>query len=187
MCSVYLVIFSQTLVDLVWGSQFDKAAEILPILLIAVLFTTLGVPSVVSLTSRAHRGMVVATITSAIGMGIGAVSWVLLAPPFGITGIAIGYLIGTALIAGIPAVLVWRADNHHWAALALKLCLALAVLGGTFAFQSMSGRGLWAEAAAGAVFICGWSILMKSESLGLIRFVASKSRSRQHRLPHEET
>lgn len=119
---------SRLLIALIWGERFAKAGSLLPVLLIAVLATTLAVPSVNSLTSRAHDGMLVATSASILGLVVGATTWWLLAPRLGVLGVAFGYVAGTATIAGIAIVSTWRREAQHWWGLTWRVVAAEGVL-----------------------------------------------------------
>lgn len=148
------------IVSLIWGKQYNHAAVLLPILLLAILANTMGVAATNSLTSRSHRGMVTSTVSSLCGMAFGTLLWALLAPRFGTVGVAIGYLGGTAMIAGIPITIVWRRDKHQWAGLALRTAGGLAVLVGLLMVERTLLISLWIQPAVALVFLVSWLVLM---------------------------
>jgi O-antigen/teichoic acid export membrane protein len=75
-----IILCSRLLVSVIWGAKFAGAENILPVLVVAVLATNLGVGSVNALTTRSQRGMVITTGASLLGMAIGATIWLTVAP-----------------------------------------------------------------------------------------------------------
>jgi O-antigen/teichoic acid export membrane protein len=123
-----IVILSRTVLGLAYHNEFSGAATVLPIMLVAVLLGTVVVAGVNFLTSTSQRGMKISASTSVIGLVIGCVSWAVLVPIYGVTGVAVGYLIGSAFITLPILVIVWRRERHHWAALFTRFALAVVVL-----------------------------------------------------------
>ena len=163
------ILCGRILVQVVWGSEFDAASNVLPFLLLATLFSTIAVPSVNSLTSRAQRGMKMSAASSLCGMVVGILFWAALAPRFGIIGVAIGYLIGTIFTSAIPVAIVWRTDHHNWTGLAAKLAFAVAMICvGLAASYSIHG-GILRDGIITVSFVLIWTFVMREESAITIR------------------
>jgi quercetin dioxygenase-like cupin family protein len=107
-----IVVGSRFIVAVIWGDEFAQAADLLPVLLLAVLGTTIGVASVDALSTRSQRGMVVASGASLAGLAVGAIVWAVLARGHGVMGIALGYLAGTTVVGGGPPPR-WRARRER--------------------------------------------------------------------------
>ena len=163
-----IALCSSLIVALIWGDRYGTAAHLLPILLMAILANTVGVACTNALTSRAHRGMVTSTISSLTGMAVGLIAWVLLAPTWGVLGVAIGYLCGTAVIAGIPVALIWRRDGHKWAGLAARAGLGLALLISGLVAESVFGVSLWVEPIVATVFLAFWVFIVRKDAKELL-------------------
>jgi O-antigen/teichoic acid export membrane protein len=126
-----LTLCSRSVISIVWGVHYQASGKLLPVLLFAVLVTTLGVPSVNSLTSRTQKGIIVATSASVVGLTVGALLWMFLAPWIGVLGIAVGYLSGSSVMVFITMSATWYQDRHLWGDLAVRAGAAAALL--TFA------------------------------------------------------
>lgn len=167
-----LTVCSRLLVSVLYRAEYRPAADVLPVLLMAVLATTLAVATVNALTTRSQRGVVVASTAAVVGMLVGIVVWAVLAPHYGIMGVAIGYLCGTATIAAIPFVAVWRLEHHEWAALTGRLLAGIVLIVALVVVQRSLGTSHWTDPAFAAVFVLGWSALMYRDigvALGLLR------------------
>ncbi len=158
-----IIVCSRLLVDVIWGAPFAAARNILPVLVVAVLATNLGVACVNALTARSQRGMVVATGSSLLGMAIGATMWLFVAPRMGIEGVALGYLCGTVVIAAIPVGIVWRKDGHEWGLLFGKVALGLAVVGGTALTQRLTELPVLLDPALALAFLALWWLLNRGD------------------------
>ena len=151
-----LALCSRLLIDVVFGPAFSEAQQLLPILLLAVMATSLGVPSVNSITTRSHRGMVLTSSASTAGLALGAAVWAVLAPSLGVLGVAIGYAAGTFVIAGVPVITVWRRDRHHWTLLMVRLAGAVAAAVALLALEHQLGTSPWLDPAFALVFVAAW-------------------------------
>ncbi len=174
MVSVFgaLVLCSRLLVAVLYRAEYRPAADVLPVLLMAVLATTLAVATVNALTTRSRRGVVVASGAAVVGMLVGIVVWAVLAPHYGIMGVAIGYLCGTATIAAIPFGAVWRGEHHEWATLTGRLIAGLVLIVALVVVQRALATSLWTDPAFAAVFVLGWAVLMHRDigmATGMLR------------------
>ncbi|PRX47764.1 putative peptidoglycan lipid II flippase [Prauserella shujinwangii] len=158
-----IIVCSRLLVDIVWGDGYPTTRDVLPVLVLAVLATNLGIGSVNALTTRSQRGMLVTTGASLLGMAVGGAFWLTVAPGLGITGVAVGYLCGTVVIAAIPVTVVWRVDGHRWAALFAKVAVGLAVVGGIVVAQRLAELPVLLDPALALAFLVGWWLLNRAE------------------------
>jgi putative peptidoglycan lipid II flippase len=151
-----IAVGSRFVVAVIWGDQFAQAADLLPVLLLAVLGTTIGVASVNALSTRSQRGMLVASGASLAGLVVGAVVWAVLARSEGVMGIAIGYLAGTLVVGGAPLVVVWRRDRQPWALLVVRLLVGVGVASGLVVLERVAGFSHWYEPLLVAGFLVFW-------------------------------
>jgi O-antigen/teichoic acid export membrane protein len=154
-----IAVGSRFIVAVLWGSEFERAADLLPVLLLAVLGTTIGVASVNSLSTRSQRGMVVASASSLAGLAVGAIVWAALARDHGVMGIAIGYLAGTVVVGGVPLVTVWRMDRQPWATLVGRLLLGVAVAAALLVVERTTGLSYRWEPLFVLGFLAFWLLL----------------------------
>lgn len=151
-----LALCGRLLVSLVWGEPYVETGRILPVLLAAVLATTLGVASVNAITTGERRGMVLTTLASLAGLVVGVLGWVLLVPSLGPMGVAVGYLMGTTVIAATPFVATWRRYGHRWGGLVARLAVATVAVGAACVVgwqQQWSGP---VQVASAVVFLGLW-------------------------------
>jgi putative peptidoglycan lipid II flippase len=158
-----LILCSRLAVDVIWGSRFQGAQDVLPILVLAVLASNLAVPSVNALTTRSQRGMWVTTGASLGGMAVGAVVWWMLAGPLGTVGVAVGYLCGTLVIASIPVAITWWSARHAWAGVFGRVAVALLVVGGLSWLQRGVGLSRWTDPLVAVVFLGTWLLLARQD------------------------
>jgi putative peptidoglycan lipid II flippase len=151
-----LALCSRLVISLIWGTRFVAAGTLLPILLVAVLATTLGVPSSNSLTSQSQDGVFIATAASVLGLVIGATTWVLVAPQLSVFGVAIGYLAGTVTISSVALASTWRREQQRWRGLIFRLATAVAILVGLLAAQRTLTLNYWLDPAFAVAFCLAW-------------------------------
>ena len=158
-----IMVCSRLIVGVVWGEKFAGAEKLLPVLAAAVLATNLCVASVNALNSRSQRGMVINTVASFTGLGVGAVLWVLLAPHLGLAGVALGYLCGTVVIATIPVSTVWRRDGHRWGLVYGKVLLGVLLAGGLVVAEHVWRLPLLLDPVFALGFLVVWWALNRTE------------------------
>ncbi|MFI7674926.1 lipopolysaccharide biosynthesis protein [Actinophytocola sp. NPDC049390] len=160
-CSI--MVCSRLIVSVVWGSEFAGAQKLLPVLVMAVLATNLCVASVNALNTRSRRGMLINTASSLVGMTVGVVVWLVLAPRLGTYGVAIGYLCGTVTIAAVPITWVWRKDGHRWSLVFVKVALGVAVATGMVVAQHVAGLPLYLDPVFALGFLAIWWLLNRAD------------------------
>jgi O-antigen/teichoic acid export membrane protein len=151
-----IVILSRVILRLFYGDDFAGAGTVLPIMLVAVLLGTVVVAGVNYLTSTSQRGMRISAGTSVIGMVIGCAAWGFLVPLYGVTGVAVGYLIGSVFITVPPLVIVWRREAHHWTALAIRFVVATAALVAISVYEDRNDLSDAASLGLAVGFVVVW-------------------------------
>jgi O-antigen/teichoic acid export membrane protein len=151
-----IVILSRVVLQVFYGDDFAAAGTVLPIMLVAVLFGTVVVAGVNFLTSTSQQGMRISASTSVIGMVIGCAAWAVLVPLYGVTGVAVGYLIGSAFITLPPLVIVWLREGHHWAALAVRFVVATGALVVLSVYEDKADVSAVAAVGLAAAFLLLW-------------------------------
>ena len=125
---------------LLFGQSYAGGAEVFAVLVLAVLLYVVAVPSVNVLSAHALSLARIPPLASTIGVLVGTGCWLLLGGRTGAVGIAVGYLAGMVVQAGVPLVLAFRRLGISWrrrlpryvASLAIALALATtAVVEGT--------------------------------------------------------
>jgi putative peptidoglycan lipid II flippase len=151
-----IVILSRPLLKLFYSGSFEGAGAVLPIMLIAVLLGTVDEAAVNFLTSTSQRGMRFTAGASVVGLLVGALCWLVLVPEHGVTGVAVGYLIGTAAVIVPILALVWVREQHRWTFLALRFAVAVAALVALAVYQDHSDVGPLGSIGLAVAFGAVW-------------------------------
>jgi putative peptidoglycan lipid II flippase len=173
-----LALCSRLVISLIWGARYVDAGTLLPILLVAVLATTLGVPSVNSLTSGTQDGMLITASASVLGLVGGVATWIVIAPHFGVLGVAIGYLAGTVTIAGIAFASAWRREQQRWRELVTRIGTAVTVLGAFLTIQRTFTLNQWLDPVFAAVFCLSWFAGSRADARQSMTLVTQRLRRR---------
>ncbi len=164
-CSI--MVCSRLIVGVVWGSEFAEAQRLLPVLVVAVLATNLGVASVNALNAKSRWGIAVNMFSSVGGMLLGVAVWVFLAPHVGLIGVAIGYLCGTASMVIVPIAVVWRQDGHRWGLLFGKVAVGVAVASGIVVLENAADLPMLLDPAFALGFLVLWWLLNRADMANL--------------------
>jgi O-antigen/teichoic acid export membrane protein len=164
-----LVIVSPLAIAVLWGEEYSAAAEILPVLLVAVMLTSIALGAATTLQSTRVRGPRAVAYVNLAGLVVSLAVWPFLAPRYGTVGVAVGYLIGSGLASLGLLAPVWWVERHHWLDLAAKL------VGGTAVVLVLAGlarrvdgaAGAVAQLAAAAVFAVAWLLLNRRDVAAL--------------------
>jgi putative peptidoglycan lipid II flippase len=160
-CSI--MVCSRLIVSVVWGAEFAGAEKLLPVLVVAVLATNLCVASVNALNTRSRWGMLINMLASVGGMLVGVAVWFVLAPRYGMYGVAIGYLCGTVSISVTPIALVWRKDGHRWGLVFTKVLLGVAIAAGMVVVQHVAALPLLLDPVFAIGFLAIWWLLNRAD------------------------
>jgi putative peptidoglycan lipid II flippase len=85
--------------------------------------------------------------------------------------VAVGYLCGTLVIAGIPIALVWRRDGHRWGGVAVRVGLGIGWALALMAAKASVDLGAGLDLLWAAVFLLGWLGLVWPEMKGVRRML----------------
>ena len=92
-----LVIVSPLAIAVVWGEEYVGAADVLPVLLVAVMLTSIALGAATTLQSTRVRGPRAVALVNLAGLVVSLLAWPFLAPRCGTIGVALGYLVGSGL------------------------------------------------------------------------------------------
>lgn len=164
-----LVIVSPLAIAVIWGAEYSAAAAILPVLLVAVMLTSIALGAATTLQSTRVRGPRAVAFINLAGLGASLAVWPFLAPRYGTVGVAVGYLVGAGLASLGLLATVWWVEKHHWVDLAAKLVGGTAVVLGLaqVARQVQGPAGAVAQLAAAAAFAVAWLLLNRREVTAL--------------------
>ena len=73
------------------------------------------VPAINALASGTRRAAWIPAVAATSGCLVGLATVAVLGPRLAATGVALGYLVGSVVTAGVPVALVWRAHGMRWA------------------------------------------------------------------------
>ena len=171
-----LVIVSPLAIAVIWGEEYSAAATILPVLLVAVMLTSIALGAATTLQSTRVRGPRAVAYINLVGLFVSLALWPFLAPAYGTVGVAVGYLAGAGIASLGLMGTVWWVERHRWLDLAAKLVggtvvvLVLAELA-----RRVSGPvGALTQLAAAAVFAAAWLVLNRHEVAALWRTVRGR-------------
>jgi O-antigen/teichoic acid export membrane protein len=160
-----LVIVSPLAIAVLWGSEYSAAAEVLPIMLVAVMLTSIAIGAATTLQSTRVRGPRAVAYVNLAGLVVSLAVWPFLADRYGIVGVAVGYLIGSGLASLGLLGTVWWVERHHWLDLAARLLggTALVVVLAELARRVPGGAGVAAQLGAALGFALVWLALNRAE------------------------
>ncbi|MCZ2403925.1 lipopolysaccharide biosynthesis protein [Paenarthrobacter sp. Z7-10] len=175
-----LSLASDAVLYICYGERFLGARYLLPILLMAVMFTTMPIASVNRLNSVGVKGARFVSGTAAAGLLLSVALWLILIPGLGVMGIAVGYLVSSAAVAAVLIGLSWRLDKQSWSGLFLRLFAGLCLLTAGLWYLFTASPPPWLGVALALVFLLLWAGINWRDVRGL------KTRSRGT-APAEET
>jgi len=155
-----VALLAEPLMVLVFGTEYRDAVPALRVLLLAVLLTTIPVAAVNSINVRGPRGVRASALMSWGGLVVGMGTIGALVGSRGILGVAVGYLAGSAVTAGLPFAYVWRRDGHRWCPLTLALVAAVLSVAATLAAGARLTEWTWSLGAT-AVFLITWGLFAR--------------------------
>lgn len=138
-----LVVAARPFVDVVWGSEYADAAVLIPLLLVPNMLRSIASASMTAISSSAN-GIEFSTKASLAGFGVGVLVWTAAAPLWGVVGVAVGYAVGTTVIAGALYIRAWRQFHQPWTRQTVILALAVVIMGFATCYQTVVDAPLWA-------------------------------------------
>jgi putative peptidoglycan lipid II flippase len=154
-----LALTSPLILDIFFGNRYADASEVLPVLLLAVMFTTLPVASVNRLNSTGTAGARFVSIVAACGLLLAIALWLLLAPAMGTNGIAVGYLIATIGTAALPIIRTARLDTQRWGTLFVRMIAGLILITAGITYTWLGDPPHWVGLTFALVFLTLWLLI----------------------------
>ena len=158
-----LVLCSRLVMTVLWGSDFNPESLILPVLVFALMLTNVAVASINALATRSRRAMQLTSGAAFAGLSVGAVSWWLLTPDMGVDGVALGFLLGSAVSASVPLLAEWRKGRHAWLGLAVRGFAGAGAIVGLLVAERTLGLPIVFEPVVAAVFCLAWWTLSRKD------------------------
>lgn len=164
-----LVILSPLGIRVVYGASFARSETVLPVLLGAVMLTSVALGGATALQSTRRRGPQVVAAVNLGGLALGVATWFVLAPSMGVDGVALGYLVGagSASLATLGA--VWWLEKQAWLDLAVRLAAGVAVVAAVALLtRDLAGpAGVLAQVGGALGFAALWGWLNRREVASL--------------------
>jgi len=160
-----LILLSPALVAVFFpGGDFEEAVDLLPILLVGVLVTTVAAAATTHLLVARPHGQRLFASFNVLGflLGMAAMS-ALLVLHEDTHSIALGYVVGAIVVGFAPVLVVWRADRHHWAVTTMR-----AAIGGVFIWlgyliEQRQGASFLTQLVVVLAFVALWVLVSHGE------------------------
>jgi O-antigen/teichoic acid export membrane protein len=166
------LLVSREVLVLFGSEKFAPGTIVLQLMLGATYLSVVQVACVNALSSGSQRQVRVPVTSAVIGAAVGLVLAFALSRPLGATGIALAYLLGTAVIAGGPIVVTWRLHRMDWVSPVARSLAVLACAGvGAVWLDRLAATGLarYERVAVVAVIFVGLAtVLAYSEVRSLL-------------------
>jgi O-antigen/teichoic acid export membrane protein len=164
-----LILMSPALVRTFYPGGYEEATDLLPVLLVGVLVTTIAaVATTHLLVARAHGQRLFAAI-NVLGFVLGvAVMIALLLVHDSTRSVALGYVVGATVVGLAPIVVTWRFEGHRWADTALRALAGAALIWLGYVVEQRVGGATLDQFAVVAVFLLLWVVVARRE-LGAAR------------------
>ena len=164
-----LVIVSPLAIAVVWGAEYVGGRRVLPVLLVAVMLTSIALGAATTLAVHPGARPPRRRAVNLAGLVVSLAVWPFLAPRYGTVGVALGYLIGSGLASLGMLATVWWVERHHWLDLAAKLVggTAVVLVLAELARRVDGPAGALAQLGAAAAFAVAWLLLNRHEVAAL--------------------
>lgn len=167
----FLVVGSRPLVGIVWGDQYSETAMLIPLLLVPGMLRSLAAPSQGAISTTSSRGVVFSSLASIAGLCAGSALWLVMPQKWGVMGVAVGFALGTTLIATSIFVKAWHDHRQRWLGLSFRVVLAtLAMVVLNFALGQVQ-LPLVCDALVAVGFVCGWLIVVRADAYWVLEVV----------------
>lgn len=154
-----LALLSDLVTSIIWGPEFAASAGILVLLLVAVVVTTVAIPSVNALTTESNRGMAMSAASSVLGFAVGIIVWVSLATAFPLWAVPVGYLTGAVVIAAVPYIIMWRRQSQRWAGQTILFATVIGTITAIVVVLSMVTAPWWVAVCCATAFLAIWMVV----------------------------
>lgn len=155
------VFWAQTVMFIVFGSEFVSGAAYLGLLFIAVSATSFNVANA-RLNGTEARGIRELAATNVVALLIGVAIMASLGPTLGAFGSAVGYLTGALISSAVPFLIVWRRDSMAWFPVLARLLTAYVIMAAALVGQEATGGSPWWNLACTATFLMIWLLINRS-------------------------
>jgi O-antigen/teichoic acid export membrane protein len=149
---------------------FPKLTEgtfVLQLVLAATFLAVVQVAAVNALSSGTPRQVRIPVFSAVSGCFVGLLAIAMLGEPFGATGVAAGYLVGTTVTASGPIVAVWRQYDMPWAG---PIARSVALVGLALAAGALL-RGAdnpWLDVTAAVAAAVIGALVLRRDILGVL-------------------
>lgn len=150
------VFLAGPLLTLFYGGRYAAGAGVLAVLMAATYISVVPVPAVNSLVAGDRRYVGVPAWSSVAGLALGVGWWAVFGPAGGALAVAVGYLVGSVVQAGVPVAVAWRRHRLAWGRLALRVAGGVALAGGLAWWLAAGRHGIVAAVLATVVFAAAW-------------------------------
>lgn len=155
------------LLGLVFGPAFRAAEPLLVVLFLAVSATSFNAANA-RLNGTEAWGVKVLAAANGIGLALGTVTVLALAPEHGAMASAVGYLAGSLLSALLPLLVVWRLDRLRWGGVLLRVLAGYAMVLGGLALLRGDFQ-LLPTVLVTVTFLSAWLLISMREVRRLLR------------------
>lgn len=160
-----LMLLSPTLIDLFFRRDgFEEAAVLLPLLLVAVMLLNVVIGATNTLLTREQQHARIVVAASVTGAVVGGLWWLVAAPGGGVLAIAVGYLVGTAVVSVVPVAVAWRIDRQRWLGPVARFVVGTVVAAGLVWWEQQADAGTALQVALAAGFLGAWLAVGRSDT-----------------------
>lgn len=169
-----LVIGARPLVVIVWGQDYAGTAGLLPLLLVPGMLRSLAAPSQGAISTTTSEGIVFSSVASVVGFVVGGTLWLFMPSSWGVTGVAVGYALGTTLIALAIYVKAWRDQHQEWWGMSLRLALVTVGMSALSLVLGRLGLSMVYDVALALVFVAGWLLWVRTDAASALRLLSRR-------------
>ncbi|MGN6612892.1 MAG: lipopolysaccharide biosynthesis protein [Angustibacter sp.] len=170
-----LILLSDVVVAVIYPHGFGAAAHVLPVLLAAVLTTTLGVASTTSLLVTRVDGQKIIAALNVVGFVVGCAAWAVLLPSHAsIERVALGYCVAAVVIGVAPLVIVWRTEGQPWRGLSVRALSGGLLVAAAVGVEHAVGAGTVGRLLVTVAFEALWLALAHRDLLRLVTEVRQR-------------
>lgn len=163
-----LVLGARAVVDVVWP-DLEGAVPVLQILLLASFLLTSATACTESLNSMDPTGPRTVGTVRLVGFAVGLAVLSVSVGTGSVTGIALGYLCGMAVVGLVPFALVWWRQGQRWRGFTVRVTTGCALVGGLETAREQWSPHGGTDLVAVAAFLLLWAALFGGETARILR------------------
>ena len=165
---------------LVFGAEYGDGGTVFAILVLAVFFYVVAVPSVNVLSAHDLALARIPPLASTVGVVVGVAAWLTIGGRWGAAGVAVGYLAGMVVQAGVPVTVAFRRLGIRWGTRLLRYVASTCAGVALSALALVTGSpGMLAVCVGG--FLLVFALLHAREIVGTVRLVRELRTAAAHR------